>query len=498
MHELTTDLKHFLRGTTRRPGFTLTVVGILATGIAAATLVFSLVHALVLDPFPFPEPDRLVLVGSEMPRAGRELGFFERFSGPELTDILAASRTLRDPLPFDLNSVRVQGREFPLRLFAAFVAADPIPTLGLAPRLGRGFSADELRRAEPVALISHELWQSELGASPDILGQPLIADGTTYEIIGVLAPFASLYGADLFLPLTEPLATMPRGSRQLNLLARVVDGQPLAAVETELEILAGGIAERHGDEHEEYCDWRLAATTWTEHNAFAYRDMALLALGAVLFVLLLVSTNLANLLLVRANAERGAMAVRAALGASRWRIVRLALIESTCLALLGGLGGVLLAHGGLATASLWLPATLAPSGPPAVVNSEILLFALAASLGSALVFGTAPALHTLRADPREALAEGSGRGTSGYGVRRVQRTLVAAQVALAIVLLTGAASLGSGLLELVQRDPGFDAEHLLSMRLSLPRTAYDGAAVPSFFAALTQDVGTLPGVEGVT
>jgi hypothetical protein len=215
---LRADLRCFLRTLARQSGLSATVIGILGLGIAAAVVVYGVVEALVLDPFPYPEPDRLVVIGSEMPRAGRDLGFFERLSGPEIEDVRAHGRSLERLLPFDLNSVRVRGEDFPERLFALYAWGDPFATLGVAPLLGRGFTSEELRRADHVAVISHELWQSRYGADPGVLGSAVVADGVPYSVIGVAPPGSSIYGADLWLPRSEPAAALPRASAAVGRL----------------------------------------------------------------------------------------------------------------------------------------------------------------------------------------------------------------------------------------------------------------------------------------
>jgi predicted permease len=496
MHDLRADLRSFLRTWSRWPGLSAAVVGILALGIAATVVVYGLVDALVLDPFPYPQAERLVVVGSEMPKTGRELGYFERLSAPEIEDLRQRSRNLERFLPFDLNSVRVRGEDFPVRLFALYTWCDPFDALGVAPQLGRGFAPDELDGDGAAAVVSHELWQSFFGGDPEVLGRSLVADGVSYTVIGVAPPASRVYGADLWLPLRETVTHLPREQRHFNLLARIAPGADLAAVNAELGALAGTL-ETELPEVEEYESWRLEATTWARFNAFAHEDEAALALGAIVLMLLLVSANVANLLMTRAASRRGEIAVRRALGASTWNIVRQVLVESFLFTLSGGVLGWLLASWGLGLALAWLPAELRPPAEIAAFDGGTFLVALAATVVTALILGLPPAWHLGKHRNRFGLGT-AGRSSEGLGARRAHRLMVITQVAAAAVLLSGAAAVLSAWLQLTSQDPGFAVDRLLSMRLSLPAEEYQGEAVPRFFERLQEEAASLPGVQGAS
>lgn len=495
MSSVWADIRRFSRFATRRPGFVATVVTVLALGIAACVVVFSFIDALVLDPYPFPEPENLVVVGAAMPQVGRELGFFEVLSGPDLVDLTAGNRSFAVVLPFDLNSVRVRGPETPERLFAAFVGADPFPVLGLLPVLGRGFSASELSERQPVAVISHDLWRRWFGGDPDVLGKSFVADEVDYRVIGVAPQFSSIYGIDLYLPLVENPADLSRGRRPFNLLARLAADTGLEAAEQELALRAGQMERRLAAEHEAYRGWRVELITWNELNAFQYREAALLTFAAVLTVLLLVCANLANLLLTRAVGERGETAIRLTLGASRWSIVRLAAVESAMFGLAGGLVGTLLARWSLAAVAAALPGTLQGDGRPVVVEGRVWLFAAFATLVASLLFGLAPAWHRLRTDLRETLADSAHRNSSGRGTRRAHGLLIGLQVALVVILASSATSLLGELQRVLGQDLGFEVEQLISMRISLPRSRYGEEEVPGFFRHLVDEAEALPGVR---
>lgn len=491
-------LRSFVRTARRHPGFAATVVGLLGLGIGAGTVVFSTVDALVLDPFPFPQAERLVVVGTEMPHVAMPLGFFERLSGPELVELTERSQTLRAPLPFDLNSVRLRGPEFPLRLFAAFCWANPFPTFDVEPILGRGFLAEELRTGAPVAIFSHQLWIQKFHGDLQILGQVVHLDGVPHTVVGVMPPRTSIYGVEIWLPSTEEATALPRDRRQFNLLARIAEGTDLQAVNAELATLAGALEKEHGTAHPDYRDWRLEAMTWNHWNAFTYHQEARLCLGAVLFVLLLVCANLANLLLSRVLGRRREAAVRTALGAGRRHLLRLVLVESAGYALVGGALGLLLAHLGIRLVTTFLPTTLQPTGKAITLDARAFAFALAATVVTALLVGILPALRLARADLRSALSQHAGHTSTDRRSRRLERLLVAAQVALAVMLLCGAGLLVGGLLRNLHAPLGFASEGLISMRLTLPRTAYETTEIPPFFDHLMEEVMALPGTEAVS
>lgn len=511
------------RGAWRHPGFTLTLVAILGSGVALATVVFAVVDALVLDPYPFGDPDRLLMVGQAMPEIAMPEGYFERFSGPEIADLTAATTTLEAPLAFDLNSVRARLDQVPVRLFAAYFWADPFPTLRVEPTLGRGFRPEELAGSSTgmdaptgdgidgeidgevdgetggrpaVALVSHTLWRTELGSDPNVLGRILMVDGLPHTVIGVIPPGANLFGTDLWLAMPEGLATLPRPRRQFNLLARRPAGVEPATLASELGLVARRIEVAHGAEYAEYRDWRLTAVPWNQFISFDYRHEALLSLGAVLFVLLLVCANLANLLLARATDRRGEVALHRALGASESRLLGQGLVEIALYGLFGTAAALLLARWGLDLTMAWLPTDFQGARAPSLAGRP-LVFCLAAGALATLACGFAPAWHRLRS-PTSLIGRVGRRGTHDRATRRLQRAFVVIQVALALVLSTGGLLLARDFLALTRTELGFDTRNLVSMRLTLPPGEYEPAAVAPFFDTLRQRVSELPGVQSAS
>lgn len=489
------DLRSALRAVVRRPAFTAIVVVTLALGIGANAVIFSAVDAVVLDPFDFREADRVVGVGTEYPRLGRELGFFERLSAPEYADIRRQSETLQNVVAFDLGNRQLTGGDVPQNLFTAFWWDDVLPTLGLEPTIGRGFTRQEIREAEAVLMISHRVWQARFAGDASVVGSTVRVDGDPYTLVGVFPSGADIFGSDLWLPMWVDPEVLPRDRRQFQVIGRIRDGYSLADVNAELETIARRTEEAWGAEFDEYGGWRLAAATWADVHARNLRPAAMILLGAVAFVLLLVCANVASLLLSRSTGRRREIAVRSALGAGRGRIARQLLTESVVLALVGGVVGVLAAWGGLRLLASWMPVGLLPTQATVDMNLRVLGYSAGLSLLAGVLFGMAPAFQALRADLQQTLASDSGRATGGASRRRWQGAFVVVEVALALVLLVGAGLLVHSFVKIQSVDPGFDSSDLLTMRLTLPWNQYQGDAIFGFFDELTRRVEEIPGVR---
>lgn len=495
MSTLWQDLRYGLRSLRRAPGFATLVVLTFALGIGAATVIWSVVDGVVLRPFPFPEPDRLVGVGSVYPRLGRELGFWENLSAPEIVDIAEQSRSLEGIVAWDMGHRRMTFGDTTDNLFSAFWWGDAFPTLGMEPALGRGFTAEEIEQGGPVAILSHRVWQTRFGADPDFVGNPVLVNGNPYTVIGVMPPRALIYGTDLWLPMGVGMEVLPRKRRQFQILARLAPEVTLEEANRELEVIAGRTEQEHGGALPEYEGWRLEAMSWTDINVRQVRPAAFILLGAVGFVLLLVAANAASLLLTRMSARRREIAVRTALGAGRPRLLRQLLTESLVLALLGGAAGVGLAVLGVHGVVTALDSVGVPIPGQVTVDARVLLFAVLVSLATGLLVGLIPAWQTSRPEVQETLSS-EGHGSVGSRLRsRWQRVFVGVEVALALILLAGGALLVRSFVKLQAVDPGFAAEGVLTMRLTLPWERYQGDDVQRFFDELTRRVEALPGVE---
>jgi putative ABC transport system permease protein len=487
------DVRFAVRSLLARPAFTLTILLTLALGIGANAVIFSAVDAAVLNPFEFEDPASVIGVGTVYPSLNRDLGFFERLSGPEIVDIAEEVEAIERLAAFDLGNRQIVGGDQPQNVFTGFWWHDVLPVLGVEPVLGRGFTPEDVVNREAVALISQDVWQTRFAADPAVIGRTISIDDEPYVLIGVFPPQAEVYGTALWMPMWTGLETMPRNRRQFNIIARLTDDAGVAEANVQLEAVARRTEQAYGREFEEYANWRLVADTWTDINVQNLKPAALILLGAVGFVLLLVCTNVASLLLSRSAARQREIALRAALGAGRIRIVRQLLTESALLAALGGIVGVFLAHFGLQSILGYIPSNLFADAEMHI-NARVLGYTAAVSALAGIVFGFAPALQSSRFELQRTLSLESGQSTGGRGRRRLNGAFVALEVALALTLLVGAGLLINSFVRINAVDPGFDTSNVLTMRLTLPWNKYEGEAIAGFFDDLTARVDALPGV----
>lgn len=482
------------RTTRRSAAFSAVVIGTLALGIGANTTVFSAVHGLVLAPFPFPEPDRIVGVGTAYPQLGRELGFWENLSPAEYLDVRDNARSLEDVVAWDMGNRQIAGEGPPQNVFTGFWWGDALRTLGMRPHLGRSFTDEEVQRGDAVAMLSHRIWTDRFGADSTLVGQALQVNGYPHTVVGILPPGVVIYGMDLWTLMAVGPDRFPRNRRQFQILARVSDGATLQEVNTELEGIARRVQLAHAGEFPEYEGWSLQAARWNEVSSRSFRTGAFVVLGAVGFLLLLVCANTANLVLARSQGRRREMAVRTALGAGRGTLAGQLLAESLLLAAVGGVLGVGLAVLGNAGLRGMIATLGLPIAGSVALNGAVLAFTAGVAAITGVLFGLAPALSGSRAAVAGVLqAEGKG-ATAGAGRQRLQRLFVGVEVALAFVLLAGGGLLVHSFIRLNRVDPGFDHENVLSMRLTLPREEYQGAQVPAFFRELAERMEAVPGI----
>lgn len=495
MSTLARNLRFAFRSARKNPAFSVVVVATLALGIGANTTVFSAVYGLMLSPFPFPEPDRIVGVGTAYPRLGRDLGFFENMSPAEYLDIRDNTRTLEDVVAWDMGNRQIAGAGTPQNVFTGFWWGDALRTVGMRPHLGRSFTDEELVRGDQVALLSHRIWRDRFGADSSLVGSQIQVNGAPHTLIGILPDGVVLYGMDLWTIMPVQPEAYPRNRRQFQLIARVRDGVTLQEVNTEMESIAHRTQQAYGGEFEEYEGWSIRALRWNEVTSQTFRAGAFVIMGAVAFVLLLVCANTANLLLARAQGRRREMAVRTAMGAGRGTLVGQLLTESVVLATLGGALGVALAVLGNAGVRSMVTTLGLPIAGSVEINGPVLAFTMAVALTAGILFGLVPAFQGSRSEIAGVLqSEGKG-ATPGMSRQRLQRVFVGVEVALAFVLLAGGGLLVNSFVRLTRVDPGFDHENLLSMRLTLPREEYSGDAVPAFFRELAERMEGVPGVR---
>ena len=509
MDTLMQDVRYALRSFVRRPGFTAIAVLSLAIGIGGNTLIFGMVDGLVLHPFSYPDPDRLMAVGVTFPKLSSDTTYVEALSPAEYGDIREA-RAFSSIAAFDLGNRNISGGDVPERVFTGLLLDDLFPVLGMKPVIGRGFSRDELQPAASMkanaetfgaaagirgAIISHRLWQSRFGGDPDILNRSIRIGGNAASIVGVMPPGLLLIGTDLWIPWGGDPRMVPRNARQFNVIGRLAPGISRAQANAELGLIAGRVDEASRAQFKEYEGWRLTATPLAEALMQDVRPAAFMLLGAVGFVLLIACANLTNLFLARSTTRQRELAVRLALGAERWRLARHLLTESLLLAIAGAGVGLAVAYFGLQSASALVPAQLQMLGLQAGVNTRVLLWSLGLAGVAGVLVAILPALQATHTEPHETLKSDGRAGASRGGVR-LRQTLVVAEIALSVVLLLGSGLLLRSFINIQRVDPGFDPEGVITMRLTLPQEKYrSGEAITSFFEELTRRVQAVPGVR---
>ena len=496
MDTILQDVWYALRQFGRRPGFAAVAVLSLAMAIGANSLIYGLVEGLVLRPFPYPDPDRLVAVGVGFPRMSGDTNYVEVLSPAEYADIRAVS-SFASAAAFDLGNRNISGGDVPERVFTALLLDDLFPVIGMPPQLGRGFTRDELvPGGAPVAIISNRLWHTRFGGDPAIVGRSVRIGGQSTTVVGVMPPGLLLIGTDLWMPWGGNRTAMPRNVRQFTVVGRLRPGASLAAANAELAVLAARTDAANRSAFREYEGWSLTATPWAAALLEDMRPAAFLLLGAVALVLLIACANLANLFLARSTTRQRELAVRLALGANRWRIARHLLTETTLLALAGAALGLGIATLGMRGASALLPAQLQMLDLHASINARVLIWNLLLAVGTGLLVGVIPAVHATRTDPHESLKI-DGRAGAGRGGGRLRNALVILEVAVSVVLLLGAGLLLRTFINIQRVEPGFEARGVLTMRLTLPRERYPGESGNAFFDALIERLSALPQVRSV-
>ena len=494
MQILQQDLRYGVRMLAKKPLFTIVAVITLALGIGANTAIFSVVNAVLLRALPYHNPDRLVAlstVGSSGDRDG--------FSIPEAQDYQARLQSLEDLAAFQTQSVNVTGGERPDRVRGAFVSANFFKVFNLAPVAGRTFAEGEDQKgAAKLVVVNEKMWQERLHSDRNLEAQKLILNGEPYSVIGVV-PASFKHPFDPEVEVWMPVWNYPgnsgeRAGRFLFAMGHLKPGVSLSQAHAEAETIASQLAQAYPKEN----TGRSAKVEYFRDLMVRdVRPMLWLLFAAVGVILLIACANLANLLLARGLTRQKEIAVRAALGASRWRLIRQLLTETTLISLVGGAGGLLLAHWGL-YALLKLPQNFV-STEDATLDTRVLLFAMGVSLLTGWVFGLAPALQLARPELQSFLKEGA-RG-SGESARwnRVRGTFVVAQVALSLLLLVSAGLLIRSFDKLLRVDVGFKPERLLSLEYRLPRNKYkETAGQWNFHRQVVDRIQEIPGVQSVS
>jgi putative ABC transport system permease protein len=498
METLWQDLKYGIRMLARSPGFTIVAVLTLALGIGANTAIFSVLNAVLLKSLPYSQPDRLVMAWGDERAVSNSRS---QVSATDVMDWRAQNNVFEDVATVSGYTPTLTGNGEPERIPGVIVGDGYFQIMRGKPLLGRVFLPEEnIDGKDDVVVLSFGLWQRRFGGDPGVIGKSILLNSRPHTVVGVMPPdfrslpYSILIGppAELYRPVGENYAEKDRSSRHLRAIARLKPGVSLRQAQADMDVIARRLEQAHPRDNTAY---GIHLVSLQEDLVGGIRPALLLLFGAVGFVLLIACANVANLLLARSAARQREIAVRAALGAGRTRLVRQFLTESILLAISGGLLGILFALWGTSLIES-AGAKVIPSLTSVEINLSVLGFTLGLSLLTGVIFGVAPALHVTRVNLNDVLKEGGRTSGSGAGRNPLRSTLVISEVALALVLLVSAGLLIRSLTHLGELNPGFNPSNLLTMNVPLPSARYPKDADRlAFYNRMIERVEALPGVQ---
>ncbi len=493
MSSLLLDLRHAIRVLVKNPTATAVAVFTLALAVGATTAIFSVVYGVLLRPLPYPAPGRLMAVWEVTHR-----GTYARLADPNFEDFRDRNRSFAAMARYTDRVTSVAGTAEPARVRVATVSRDFFGVLGVQPSLGRGFTAEDARvGAAPVAVVSHRYWTQSLGAAAVLTAFHLRIEGRAYTVVGVMpAGFQFPAKVDLWLPAELNAPRTSRTAHNYAAIGRLRDGVSAAQGSANLSAIAQDII-RQSPEKGDYLMRDAAAVPLQSSLTRRVGSTLYVLLGAVFFLLFVGCANVTNLLLAQAAARQRELAIRHALGAGRGRLVRQFLAETLVLLAISCLAGLLIATLGTTVLLSLAPADL-PRLDEVSMNRPVLAFAMGLSALVAIALGLITAVRAAKCDPRESLADGA-RGQAGASSQRVGQIVVAAQMAMTVVLLIGAALLGRSLLRVLAVDPGFRTDGIVAMDLALPYSEdpQAKARLSPFYAGVFDRLRGIPGVEEV-
>jgi len=494
MKSFGSDIRYALRNLLARPGFTAIALITLALGVGGTTTIFSVVNALLVKPLKFPDLERVVAVWENQPSRGRERN---EVSMANYLDWRQQSQNFEHLGLYRWWSVNLTGVEPPERIQGFLVTANFLAVVGVKPLLGRGFSADEDQPGkDPVAILAYGLWQRRFGGDANIINRPITLNGVARTVIGVMPQgYTFPKGADVIAPITiTPELKQSRQSHSYLVVGRLKPSVSIQQTQADLGAIAARLEQEYPQTNS---GWGVVVYPIVEDTVRMYKVAIWIMMAAVGLVLLIACANVANLMLARAAGRQKEIALRSALGASRWRIIRQLLTESLMLALLGGALGALIAYWGIDLLRALNPgeaAKFAPGWDQLGLNLPVLSFTLSVSVLSGLLFGLAPAWQSSRPDLNTALKEGGHQTT--FRSQRLRRLLVISEIALSLMLLVAAGLLIRSFASLLKTDPGFNPENILTLNLILPPAKYkEPAQRAAFYSQLVARADSVAGVE---
>ena len=494
METLLKDIRYGIRSLLKRPGFTTVAVITLALGIGANSAIFSVVNAVLLRPLSYPESERIVIFDGINPAQGITLS---NMSVPDFVDWQSQNQVFEQMAGFVTGgSVLTNGDETE-RVRGTAATADFFPLMRTNAVKGRALQAEDSQKGrDNVVVLSYGLWQRRFGGDQNVVGNKVIVAGESTTIVGVMpAGFDYPAQTELWVPFPLEPATERRDNRYLSVITRLKPSVTLVAAQAQMDTINQRLAQSYVETNS---GWTVNLTILRERLVGGLRSSLLLLLGAVAFVLLIACANVANLLLARATVRQKELAVRSALGASRFRIVRQLLTESILLSAVGGGIGLLL--------SVWLTKLLIALSPPnsprfdeIKPDARVFAFTLGLTVVTGLLFGLAPAVLASRVDLNERLKEGGRSGASGAGHNRIRSLMMVSEIALSFMLLVGAGLLIKSFMQLRDVSPGFNPSNVLSVRVSLPGAKYPkGEPRVQILRQTLEHLKSLPGVESAS
>jgi putative ABC transport system permease protein len=497
MNGILQDLRYGLRGLRTQPSFTILAMMALALGIGSVTTIFSVIDNVLLNPFPYADAKRVALIYihdvKDSERGGRSF-----FKTPEFLDYQELNHVFDAVIGGSFQDVLYTGGEGTEQFDGGNVTPNLFRVLGVPALIGRGIVPEDGKPgAPPVFVMSYKMWRKRFSFDPSVLGRTFTLNGIARTLVGIMPPRFTKMGADLWMPIAPDRSDPEARQRYFMLQGHLKPGVTFRDAQADIDVLAHHLAQMYPKDYPK--KFTVEVVSWVDWLVRGFRPTLYTLAAAVTLLLLIACSNVANMLLARATAREKEMAIRASLGATRWRLIRQLLMESFLLAVGGAALGCLLSYGGIKALVAAIPDGAIPSEAVIGLNVPVLLFSLGAAVFTALLFGLVPALQTVKRDMAEPLKD-SGKGVSG-GFRRgkLRSALVLVEVALSLVLLTGAGLLMRSFVALMQVDLGLNPENILVARLPFPHGQYKTAeAKRQFFRPLLQRLAALPGVVAAT